>query len=117
MKGQEADKAQMVFQELESKVPLMFQFLANEDDDVSGAIAKFAHDYITLVKQLHPLPSQQQQHLRSLLFIIIKKMKYDSSYSFEVEGEEEAMFQEYRKELKIIFNNLGAVVRILHICC
>ena len=26
-----------------------------------------------------------------------------------LQGEEEAMFEEYRKELKVIFNNLGAL--------
>ncbi|CAC5407762.1 unnamed protein product [Mytilus coruscus] len=44
-----------------------------------------------------------------LLYIVIKKMTYDESYDFEHEGEEEAMFQEYRKQLKTIFNNLAAL--------
>ena len=31
---------------------------------------------------------------------------------FFFQGEEEAMFQEYRKELKVIFNNIGALVSL-----
>ena len=45
--------------------------------------------------------------------IVMKKMKFDDCYNFESEGEEEAMFQEYRKELKIIFNNIGALVSFI----
>ncbi|KAK3101339.1 hypothetical protein FSP39_002843 [Pinctada imbricata] len=46
---------------------------------------------------------------QGLIYTVIKKMKYDESYNFEQEGEDEAMFQEYRKQLKNIFNNLAAL--------
>ncbi len=45
---------------LESKVALMLKFLEHEDDDVSGTVVQFAHDYITCLKQI-PQPSQQHR--------------------------------------------------------
>jgi len=47
---------------------------------------------------------------QQLLCIIISKMKFEDLSSYDVEGEEEAMFLEYRKELRVIYNNLGALV-------
>ena len=63
----------------------MFKFLSHEDDDVSGAVAKFAHDYLTLLKQIQPLAEPQKANVKNLLFVIVKKMKYDDSYGFDSE--------------------------------
>lgn len=101
--------AQVTFEALESKVPFMLKFLGSEDDDVSGTISPFAHDYMTLLKQMLPLDDKHRAIVQEILYIIIRKMKYDSSFNFESGGEEEAMFQEYRKELRVIYNNLGAL--------
>ncbi|KAK2148689.1 hypothetical protein LSH36_487g04031 [Paralvinella palmiformis] len=108
-KSKELSSADVPLKALEHKVPLMFRFLRHEDDDVSGSVIQFAHDYISLLKQLPCVSEQQKQNVKDLLFIIMQKMKYDESYSFDHEGEDEAMFEEYRKELKIIFNNIGAL--------
>ncbi|XP_056000713.1 exportin-T-like isoform X2 [Ostrea edulis] len=94
---------------LEEKVPLMFRFLSNEDDDVSGAVAPFVQEYISFLKQMKQMSPKQIENIQGLLYTIIKKMKYDDSYNFDHEGEEEAMFQEYRKQLKNIFTNLAAL--------
>ncbi|KAH3816261.1 exportin-T-like isoform X2 [Dreissena polymorpha] len=94
---------------IESKVPLMFRFLGNEDDDVSGAVACFTTDYISLLKQMTPLSAKQRENIETLLIVVINKMKFDESYNFDHEGEDEAMFQEYRKQLKVIFNNLASL--------
>ena len=63
----------------------MFKFLAHEDDDVSGAVAKFAHDYVTVLKQITPLSPSQAGHVKTLLEITMDKMKYDESYNFDTE--------------------------------
>ncbi|XP_067683887.1 exportin-T-like [Haliotis asinina] len=94
-------------QALETKVPYMLRFLGDEDDDVSGAVANFSQEYINLLKQIAPLTPKQRENMEGLLYTIVKKMKYDDSYNFDQEGEDEAMFQEYRKQLKVIFNNLA----------
>ncbi|KAJ8301279.1 hypothetical protein KUTeg_020266 [Tegillarca granosa] len=98
-----------VLQAIESKIPLMFRYLGDEDDDVSGAVTPFAQEYIAVLKQIKPLSQKQLENIKGLVYIVVKKMKYDESYNFEHEGEEEAMFQEYRKQLRTIFNNLAAL--------
>ncbi|VDI44239.1 exportin-T [Mytilus galloprovincialis] len=109
LKTEDKENTEATLQALESKVPLMFRFLSDEDDDVSGAVAQFSQEYIALLKQMKPLSQKQRENMEGLLYIVIKKMTYDESYDFEHEGEEEAMFQEYRKQLKTIFNNLAAL--------
>lgn len=104
---------------VERKVPLILRFLSHEDDDISEAVIGFGQDYITLLKQSPSLTQRQREDVEQMLYIIIKKMKYDDTYNFDMEGEEEAMFQDYRKQVKIIFNNLAQldsnmVVRNVH---
>ena len=48
---------------LENKVPLMFRFLGDEDDDVSGAVSVFAQDYISLLKQMGQLSKTQRENI------------------------------------------------------
>ena len=38
-------------------------------------------------------------------------MKHDESYRWQQQGEDEAMFDEYRKELRVIVGNIGSLVR------
>ena len=54
----------LILNSLEMKVPLMFHFLGNDDDDVSGAISQYAHDYITLLKQTGPMTQTQQTNVK-----------------------------------------------------
>ncbi|KAL8603758.1 hypothetical protein ACOMHN_024374 [Nucella lapillus] len=102
------DDQARVLAALGTKVPYMLRFLEDEDDDVSAAVIDFATAYITLLKaQGAPLPPPQHNHVQGMLLRVVKKMKYDDSYNFEQDGEDEAMFDEYRKQLKVIFNNLA----------
>lgn len=39
---------------------------------------------------------EQLGYAHSLLLTVVHKMKYDESYRFEQEGEDEATFQEFR---------------------
>ena len=52
--------------------------------------------------------------MRGLLDALISKLKYDESYDFESQGEEEVMFIEFRKQLKVLFDAIAQVVRF---CC
>ncbi|CAG5117342.1 unnamed protein product, partial [Candidula unifasciata] len=94
---------------LEAKIPYMLRFLGDEDDDVSIAVIDFATEYIATVKTMPAMSEVQKKHIEGLLFTIIKKLKYDESYNFEKEGEEEAEFQEYRKQARVIFNNIASL--------
>ncbi|XP_050413849.2 exportin-T isoform X2 [Patella vulgata] len=107
VKSNDQENTQITLRALEHKIPFMLRFLGDEDDDVSGAVTGFAQDYIALLKQVVPLTPSQRENVEGLLYTIISKMKFDESYNFEQEGEDEAMFLEYRKQLKVIFNNLA----------
>ena len=42
----------------------------------------------------------------------MNKTKYDPSFNFENEGEEEAMFLEYRKNIKSVFDSIASLVSL-----
>ncbi|XP_035825468.1 exportin-T isoform X2 [Aplysia californica] len=94
---------------LESKVPYMLRFLGDEDDDVSAAVLEFATEYIAMIKTMPSMSTVQKKHIEGLLVTIIKKLKYDTDYNFDREGEDEADFQEYRKQARVIFNNIAGL--------
>lgn len=91
----------------EEKLPYLFKFLDHDDDDVSQNVSGFGYSYLAVLKQISNISEQQKANLRGILHVIIKKMKYDESYNFEHEGEDEVMFIEYRKEMKILFDNIA----------
>ncbi|KAK7083729.1 hypothetical protein SK128_023939 [Halocaridina rubra] len=106
----EHEKRELVRLAVENKVTLLLTFLASEYDDISAAVFDFARDYIQLIKQTGIITSVEHGLLENMLFVLITKTKYDESYNFEQMGEEEAMFDEYRKKLKVVFDNLAALV-------
>ncbi|KAH7947036.1 hypothetical protein HPB52_007467 [Rhipicephalus sanguineus] len=75
---------QLVQSEVASKVPLMLQFLGHEDDDVSQGVAEFAREYIQYLKHEPGNYKQPDKaNMEAVLYIVINKYKYDSSYLFE----------------------------------
>ena len=64
MKNKDETGAAASKQAIEAKLPYLLQFLANADDDVSGTIAPFAHDYVTMLKQTVPLTDQQKEFVK-----------------------------------------------------
>ncbi|XP_066580703.1 exportin-T isoform X2 [Amia ocellicauda] len=101
--------AQDTLQALESKVPLMLQLLIHEDDDISTNIVGFCYDYLHILKQLPLLTDQQKANVEAIMLAVMKKLTYDDEYNFENEGEDEAMFVEYRKQLKLLLDRLAQV--------
>ncbi|XP_051974310.1 exportin-T [Xyrauchen texanus] len=94
---------------LEAKVPLMLKLLIHEDDDISANIVGFCYDYLHVLKQLPVLTDQQKSNVEAIMLAVINKLKYDDEYNFENEGEDEAMFVEYRKQLKMLLDRLAQV--------
>ncbi|XP_077088159.1 exportin-T [Siphateles boraxobius] len=94
---------------VESKVPLMLQLLIHEDDDISANIVGFCYDYLHVLKQLPALNEQQKSNVEAIMLAVMNKLKYDDEYNFENEGEDEAMFVEYRKQLKMLLDRLAQV--------
>ena len=87
-KAKEEENAKVLFDALLNKIPLMLKFLGNDDDDVSGAVGKFSHDWLTLLKTLSPLNDTLKQSVKELLYIVIRKLKFDESYCFDSEVSE-----------------------------
>ena len=56
------------------------------------------------------LSDNDRTSLQALLDAVIRKLCYDESYDFDNEGEEELMFIDYRKQLKVLFDNIASVV-------
>lgn len=87
----------------------MFPFIAHEVDDVSGAVCPLAQEYVALLKTVNPqIQEQHSEIVKNLLFTCIKRMKFDQDYDWDVEGEEEAIFQDYRKRLRFVVLNIGS---------
>uniref|UniRef100_A0A2K5EAS8 Exportin-T n=1 Tax=Aotus nancymaae TaxID=37293 RepID=A0A2K5EAS8_AOTNA len=96
IKNGDIKNAQEALQAIETKVALMLQLLIHEDDDISSNIIGFCYDYLHILKQ-------------AIMLAVMKKLTYDEEYNFENEGEDEAMFVEYRKQLKLLLDRLAQV--------
>uniref|UniRef100_A0A673G482 Exportin-T n=1 Tax=Sinocyclocheilus rhinocerous TaxID=307959 RepID=A0A673G482_9TELE len=103
---------------VEGKVPLMLQLLIHEDDDISANIVGFCYDYLLVLKQLSVSSRKQTWRycsitgsylIPAIMLAVMNKLKYDDEYNFENEGEDEAMFVEYRKQLKMLLDRLAQV--------
>uniref|UniRef100_A0AAZ3SSW5 Exportin-T n=1 Tax=Oncorhynchus tshawytscha TaxID=74940 RepID=A0AAZ3SSW5_ONCTS len=95
-KGGDVKAAAEALRALETKVPLLLQLLVHDDDDISANIVGFCYDYLNVLKQ-------------DIMLAVMKKLTYDEEYNFDNEGEDEAMFVEYRKQLKMLLDRLAQV--------
>uniref|UniRef100_A0A1A8EQ40 Exportin-T n=2 Tax=Nothobranchius korthausae TaxID=1143690 RepID=A0A1A8EQ40_9TELE len=109
VKAGNVKEATETLQAVEAKVPLLLQLLVHEDDDISSNIVGFCYDYLNVLKQLPQLTEQQKANIEAVMLAVMKKLTYDDEYNFENEGEDEAMFVEYRKQLKMLLDRLAQV--------
>ncbi|KAG8514161.1 Exportin-T, partial [Galemys pyrenaicus] len=108
IKNADIKNAQEALQAIETKVALMLQLLIHDDDDISSNIIGFCYDYLHILKQAM-LSDQQKANVEAIMLAVMKKLTYDEEYNFENEGEDEAMFVEYRKQLKLLLDRLAQV--------
>jgi len=97
----------LIFQCLESKLPFVLYLLNHTDDDISECVTEYCMHYISLLKVNKIQNREQQANIESMFKIVINKTKYDTSFNFENEGEEEAMFLEFRKNIKLVFDSIA----------
>uniref|UniRef100_A0A8C5KNW4 Exportin-T n=1 Tax=Jaculus jaculus TaxID=51337 RepID=A0A8C5KNW4_JACJA len=109
IKNGDIKNAQEALQAFKTKVALMLQLLAHEDDDISSTIIGFCYDYLHILKQFTVLSDQQKANVEAIMLAIMKKLTYNEEYNFENEGEDEAMFVEYRKQLKSLLDRQAQV--------
>ncbi|XP_061618613.1 exportin-T isoform X4 [Phyllopteryx taeniolatus] len=133
-KAGSAEDAGAALDALEAKVAPALRLLAHPDDDISANVVAFCYEYLHVLKQvarrhrrqrarappplLHLLsfPPQlpelsdgQKSNVEAIMRAVIKKLAYDDEYNFDNEGEDEAMFVEYRKQLKMLLDRLAQV--------
>ncbi|KAI9254548.1 armadillo-type protein [Phascolomyces articulosus] len=107
---------------IEQAIPFLLEFLGDEYDDTSTAVFAFVNDMLTIFKKqkraMQPFSQSQQEFLGRLLEVIIRKMKYDDETEWgneEEEPEEEALFVELRKNLKIFADHIATINEELYI--
>jgi len=104
----------MAYGYIQTLFPYMLKLLANEYDDTSSALFPFVTSYTNLLKQQKKIgfvdiPNFQEDILE-LLKVIISKMKYDEDIEFSFgEDEDEALFIEMRKNLKVFYDAIFAI--------
>ncbi|KAK2712042.1 hypothetical protein QYM36_010916, partial [Artemia franciscana] len=94
---------------VENKLPVIYTSFGNGDDNVSASVLEYINEYIIILKQKDLLSSVDRQNLESLISINFEKMKYDESYDFENDGDEEAQFLEFRIQLKKLYVNIASL--------
>uniref|UniRef100_A0A1I8J8E6 Exportin-T n=1 Tax=Macrostomum lignano TaxID=282301 RepID=A0A1I8J8E6_9PLAT len=122
LQPEQAEQRQRLINCIEAKLPLAIRLLGNEDDDVSHSVLEFCQEYVGLLKSLRgnngagrngsgggdggaggsagSSSGNEAGWVRQLLGTVISKLQLDESYDAESPGEEEAMFDEYRRDLK-----------------
>ncbi|ORX52334.1 Xpo1-domain-containing protein [Hesseltinella vesiculosa] len=107
---------------IEQLSPFLLKFLANEYDDTTTAVFAFVNDLMVIFKKqkktMRPFSPSQLELLGSLLGVFIAKMKYDEDTEWgseEDEPDEEALFAELRKNLRIFMEHIAAIDTNLYI--
>lgn len=101
-------------------VQYLLRFFADEYDEICSTVVPSLTDLLSLfrkVKSRRGLPSAYANMLPSILNAIISKMKYDESASWGEEDEQtdEAEFQELRKKLSVLQQNVAAIDESMYI--
>ncbi|KAI8578810.1 hypothetical protein K450DRAFT_245632 [Umbelopsis ramanniana AG] len=107
---------------IEKTWPFLLKFLGDEDDDSSCAVLNFVNDTLSLYKKQKkariPFIQSQWDFLLSLLGVIMMKMKYDEDTEWSDESEEpedEALFMEMRKNLKVFADSIATINEDLYV--
>jgi hypothetical protein len=95
---------------LNSLLPLAFQLLGDQDDEVSSNMVSFMSSYMMQLKakqKTSMLSEQERQYIVTMLQIVRNKARYTEDFHFDplTQDEYEAGFLEYRRELMILFKN------------
>ncbi|KAI8097196.1 armadillo-type protein [Halteromyces radiatus] len=107
---------------IEQLSPYLLKFLANEYDDTTTAVFPFVNDVLSILKKqkkaMQQFTQAQRELLGSLLSVVIRKMKYDEDTEWgndEDEPEEEALFTELRKNLRVFADHVASIDEDLYV--
>lgn len=108
---------------LDSLFPNLLRYLSNEYDDTTSALFQYLGSYLLLFKRDSKnttFPTISQDKLRALLEVLAIKMKFDIDDDYRSAadaGEDEALFAEMRKTLKVHFDSIFAIDENLFTSC
>jgi exportin-T len=91
---------------IDEKLPYLYKYMNDTDDGVSEAMIPFAVQYLSVLKGSN-LSDTDRGNLQALLHVVINKYKYDEDHNFLSQGEDEVMFLDFRKELKVLIDNIA----------
>ncbi|CAO3687198.1 unnamed protein product [Rhizopus stolonifer] len=107
---------------IEQITPYLLKFLSNEYDDTSSAVFPFVNDMLYIFKkqkkQMQSFSQGQHEFMASLLNVVILKLRYDDETEWgtdDEEPEEEALFFEMRKNLRIFAEHISAINEELYV--
>ncbi|KAI6662000.1 Exportin-T [Oopsacas minuta] len=85
--------------------------LQSEDDGVSENILPCVISYVSLFKSHRELLVEESyRNVMTLLLICFEKLKFDESHDFANEGENEVLFLDYRRELRVLFSTISLLL-------
>ena len=89
---------------LQCALEALFKYYNDDIDDTSRALVNFARNYLQFVRKVRKmnegvLSPEMLEHLKILIQIIHKKMRYDESFNFDDLALEEDEFTDFRKTL------------------
>lgn len=88
-------------------IPTCLQLLGHCDDDVAEATLPSLQEYLSVAKQAGAvLGDDYSEALQQLLTTTVIKLKYEPDDEPDNGSEDDALFQEFRRELKGLFGNL-----------
>ncbi|CAK8681357.1 exportin-T-like [Clavelina lepadiformis] len=103
----ETNLTKMLFDSIHAKLPTCLLFFEHEDDDVSAQCIDLVKDYIDMLKRIEVLDDNRKELLEKLFYGLVKKLKYDLEYRFDNEGEDEIEFQDFLRNVKVVFDNFA----------
>ena len=117
----EAETRSKADEQLQTFVPYLLRFFADEYDEICSAVIPSLTDLLAMfrkhVKAKGCLPNHYSAMLQPILDTIIAKMKYDETATWGEEDDQtdEAEFQELRKRLHVLQQMVAAVDETLYI--
>jgi exportin-T len=90
----------------------IFKLFSDKDDQVSSNILPFLNYCISIIRKIPQFLDDLPGYFKVILTIIKDKAQYRSDFNFDIEEQDEyeAGFIQYRKDLFVLYKNLGIVI-------
>lgn len=100
---------------MESCIPLQSTVLGSEYDEISEQVMPFVRDYLLFAKT-EDLSPTRRENIAVLQQTIMRKLRYDDDFDHSNKSSDDAIdFQEYRRQLEILFENINLLDSALYL--